>query len=322
MLTVLLATKNRARILREVLQTFSALRAPAGGWKLVVVDNGSSDDTAEVVESFAGRLPVRYLLERREGKNAALNRGLAEIEGNLVVLTDDDVFPRSDWLIQLRQASDWHREFTMFGGAIAPRWEADPPSWVQWLDLGPIFGLTDPSLEEGELPASIIQTIQGANMAIRADLFASGVRFDSTIGPRGASYPMGSETELVLRLCRQGHRGWFVPHAVVEHFVRREQLDKDWILQRAIRWGRGRFRMAANDEKLWMGLPRYLFRDVPKECISLLLASIAFRPDAALRARWRLNILRGKAVEARNLVRERRSELARPHEPISLQAPQ
>ncbi len=303
MLTVLMATRNRAGLLRDVLGAFCQLQSPDSGWKLVVVDNGSTDDTQQVLASFQRRLPMQSAFEPKLGKNAALNAGLELIEGDLIVFTDDDVFPRPDWLVQLRLAADSQTEYSMFGGAIFPRWEVPPPPWVNWLELGPIFTITDPALKEGPLPGLLVTLIQGPNMAIRANIFEEGARLSTSIGPSGPDYPMGGETELVLRLGKQGLKGWHVPHAVVGHFVRKEQLKEAWVLQRGIRWGRGCHRLYPN-VKLWMGIPRHLFRDIPKEAFASLVARITFREDALLRSRWRFNILRGKAIEARNISRE------------------
>lgn len=306
MLTVLLATKNRARILRDVLESFCHLQSPSGGWKVVVVDNGSTDETAQIIASFANRLPLHAVREPTLGKNNALNAGLAMAEGDLIVFTDDDVFPHPDWLVQLRKAADTEPGYTMFGGAIVPRWETPPPHWVQWLELGPMYALTDPSLKNGPIPS---YNVYGANMAIRTRIFELGMRFNPSMGPRGSSYPMGSETEFTRRLEQQGHGAWYVPDAVVEHFIRKAQLKKAWIMQRAVRYGRGRYRLlyAAEDasRRLLMGAPRYLLREIYEEVLAMTRAWVSFQPDELLRSRWRLNYLRGKLTEARIVVRER-----------------
>jgi len=52
---------------------------------------------------------------------------------------------------------------------------------------------------------------------------------------------MGSETELAMRLDRQGHKAWYVHNAVVKHFVSAEHLNTVWVLKRAVRYGRGSF---------------------------------------------------------------------------------
>lgn len=301
MLTVLMATRNRAQILANVLAAYCRLQRPSSGWKLVVVDNDSTDETAQVVVSFANRLPLQLLVEAQLGKNHALNAGLAMVEGDLTVLTDDDVFPNADWLLQFRQAADRHPESSMFGGAILPRWEVNPPTWIRYADLGPVYALTDPSWQDGPVNPELIF---GPNMAIRASVFQSGNRFDPSIGPRGSSYPMGSETEFTLRLARQGHKAWYVPDAVVEHFIRAEQLKEEWCLQRAIRFGRGQYRLFP-DANPWLGIPRRIFRDLPKEALVIAVAWASFRQKALFRSRWRFNVLRGMAIEARILARER-----------------
>jgi len=307
MLSVLMATRNRARILRDVLESYCHLQRPPSGWKLVVVDNGSSDQTSQVIGSFANRLPLFSLWEPKPGKNDALNAGLSLVEGDLTVLTDDDVFPHVDWLLELREAADLQPSFSIFGGPILPRWEVSPPPWIRWVPTDPSFGVNDQWTQDGPLPASRLHNIMGPNMAIRTSIFQSGIRFDSSIGPCGSSYPMGSERELLLRLSDQGHKAWYVRGAVVEHLVRAEQMDEAWVLQRAIRFGRGIHRLSRNP-KLWGGMPRHLFRDIPKEVFRMAVARVFFRREALFRAHWRFNFLRGEAVEARILARERRAQ--------------
>ena len=306
MLTVLVATRNRAEILREVLEGFCHLQQPSSGWKLIVVDNGSTDQTTQVVASFAERLPLHSVSEPKLGKNLALNTGLGLVEGNLTVFTDDDIFPHPDWLIKLREAADSQPAYSMFGGPIVPRWEAPPPRWVQWVETpGPVYGITEPSLKEGPI---ISWFIFGGNMAIRTSVLQSGIRFDTAMGPRGSSYPIGGETDFVMRLERQGHKAWHVQGAVVEHLVQEAQLNKTWVLQRAIRFGRGQYRLNNKHEianaKLWMGTPPYLLREILKEGLSVTAAWVSFRQEALFRSRWRFNFRRGQATEARILARE------------------
>ncbi len=297
MLTVFLATRNRSDILRQVLDCFRCLQNPVGGWKLVVVDNGSRDDTRQMLATFERRLPLHWFTVADPGKNIALNAGLELLEGDLAVFTDDDAFPHADWLVQLRSAADTQPEYSMFGGAVIPRWELPPPNWISWVNVGPTFGMNDPALLDGPMSFSRLPDIIGPNMAIRAHVFRSGIRFDSTIGPSGSNYAMGSETELILRMGRMGHKGWHIHGAVVEHLVRAEQLDKGWILQRAIRFGRGEQKLCPNPRS-WWGFPRHLLRDIPKYFLKMIAAGMCFRSEAAFRAHWRLNYLRGIGKQA------------------------
>jgi glycosyltransferase involved in cell wall biosynthesis len=299
MLTVLLATRNRASILQQTLDAFCRLQEPESGWRLVIVNNGSTDQTVAVLSSFTRRLPLYALCETKGGKNSALNTGLGSIEGDLTVFTDDDVFPRPDWLLQLQKAAVAQPTYSIFAGAIEPRWESPPPLWVEWVEPGPVYTLTDPLRTEGPLPPYLVY---GPNMAIRTAVFESGVRFDPTVGPRSSSYPMGSESELTLRLSRQGHQAWYVPNAVVEHFIRDEQLCQSWVLKRAIRYGRGRFRQEYQQKygryPTWFGIPRRFFREIFEEQGAVMRAWLTSNERELFSARWKRNFMWGHVIEA------------------------
>jgi glycosyltransferase involved in cell wall biosynthesis len=306
MLTVLLATRNGSRTLPGVLEALCNLESPSSGWKLVVVDNGSTDPTREIVYSFRMRLPVTYLFEGRLGKNVALNTGLPHLEGDLAVFTDDDVFPHSDWLVRMRAAADDHRLYSMFGGVVLPRWEAPPPHWVKWVPMGPVFTLTDPRMTDGPTdPWSVF----GPNMAIRAEVFRSGICFDTSIGPRGSNYAMGSETELAVRLCQQGHKAWHVRDCIVEHFIRDYQMDKSWVLRRAIRFGRGRLRLSGTADSAAVqclsGIPVHLFPELLKKGVKTVGGWLSLNEQAAFLARWEFNYHLGQVIEARLIRRQR-----------------
>src|SRR5579864_25980 len=130
MLTVLIATHNGAQTLPTVLDAYCQLEAPCGGWKLLIVNNASTDRTQEFLDLYRSRLPLMAIYESAVGKSRALNTGLANVEGDLVVMSDDDAVPRSDWLVQHRNAADARPAFAVFGGVILPRWEVPPGSWI------------------------------------------------------------------------------------------------------------------------------------------------------------------------------------------------
>ncbi len=309
MLSVLLATRNGAPTLPAVLEAFTRLQQPSTGWKLIIVDNGSTDQTREIVVSFQTKLPLTYRSECSPGKNAALNSGLADLEGDLAVFTDDDVFPRPDWLIRLRAAADEHRPYSMFGGVILPRWESAAPAWLHWMPAGPVFTLTDPELKEGPTdPGNLF----GPNMAIRTEVFWDGTRFDNSIGPRGTNYAMGSESELVERLGRQGHRAWHTNEAVVEHFIRDYQLTKSWVMERAVRFGRGQLRLLKAEDPAavphWLGVPPPVFPRMIKRVLRMTKGWLMSDEQELFLAHWEFNYLWGHVIEARDLRRQQRSQ--------------
>jgi len=306
MLTVLIATYNGATQLRQTLPSLERMTVPAGGWKLVVAENGSTDDTSAVLDAFRSRLPVTVVTEPRQGKNTALNAALGQVEGDLAVFTDDDIIADPGWLVALRRAADGHRDYAIFSGAIHPIWPWTPHPWIlEWVDLEVCYTVTDPARGEGPVAPNLVW---GPNMAIRADLFAAGVRFDEGVGPSGRDAPsgrdspMGSETELTLRLAAAGHRAWFCPDARVGHIIRGEQMSRQWILARATRFGRGMYRRQltamSSPPPLVFGIPRYLLRMLLTKVQRYVLA-LPMSARARFHARWDLQYLIGCMREAR-----------------------
>lgn len=301
--TILMATRNRATTLESVLNEYCRLESPPAGWDLVVVDNGSTDRTAEVIRSFRDRLPITYCFESTPGKNAALNTGLPLVTGSLIVFTDDDIFPKTDWLVRLCEAADEQESYSIFAGIILPRWESEPSSVIrQAIPLGIAYAFHPPGLHEG--PARTNNAL-GGNVAIRAEVFERGYRFNTSIGPRPTSYTMGSEAELIRRLARDGERIWCCERATAEHLIPRSNLETSWILERAVRWGRCRCFFDSLDaqqtQPSWLGIPRWIFRAAIGQAAIAARAALSGNAPMLLHARWRLRFLKGVAYESRQL---------------------
>jgi L-malate glycosyltransferase len=305
MLTVMFASHNGERTLPAVLEAYRSLEAPEGGWQLVVADNASTDRTAELLDVFSRHLPLTSIYVAERGKNRALNAALAVRAGDLLVFSDDDAVPDPHWLVEMRAAADRNPGFDIFGGAIKPRWERPPEPWhLDWVPLGVTYAITDPKLGTGPLASGSVAW--GPNMALRARLFDEGYLFDENIGPRGGvSYRMGSETELTKRLEQRGCRAWFVGTAVVEHIIRTFQMEKAWVLDRAIRYGRGlcyreRIRQSPGLATVF-GLPRYRVRRLAEHACRLAAAKLSGRQKDAFDEAWAMRCEWGYLSEVRKL---------------------
>jgi GT2 family glycosyltransferase len=238
-LTVLLATRNGAKALPRTLDGYRQAARPSVGWKIVVVDNGSTDETQQVIESFKSSLPLEAIGQPVPGKNRALNAGINAVEGRLTVITDDDSIPDRSFLIEWAKIIQDDRGYELFGGSIAPLFDVPPPDWVLAAQTSFALMFSERDLPEGPVAA---EEIYGPNMAVASTVLLRGFRFDEDLGPRAddPEYPMGGETEFCRRVAAAGVRSWFVKDARVQHIVRQHQLTPEGWAQRSYRCGRGR----------------------------------------------------------------------------------
>ena len=90
--SVVIPTYNRCASLERLLAALSLCTAPDGGMEVVVVDDGSTDETAAVV----GAAEARYLFQRNAGPGAARELGWRMSSGDIIVFLDDDVIPEPE----------------------------------------------------------------------------------------------------------------------------------------------------------------------------------------------------------------------------------
>jgi glycosyltransferase involved in cell wall biosynthesis len=198
--SIVIPTRNRARYLEVALASLADQDFDAA-YEVLVLDDGSIDDTAAVVE----RAGDRYIGQAHaRGLNAARNAGVRASRAPVIAFLDDDVFAPRGWLRALRDGVARHPEFEAFGGPIRARFEGRAPSScgrekppITTLDLGP---------RDREADA-----VWGANMAVRRAAFERVGPFDEGIGDHG------DEEDWLLRLRAAGGRIGYLAAAGVDH---------------------------------------------------------------------------------------------------------
>lgn len=89
-ITALMCTYNRAEYLERVFESLESQTLPIAAYEVVIINDGSTDNTAEIVEKFKSTLPIRYFYQDNAGLAAAKNAGIDHAEAPLIVFMDDD----------------------------------------------------------------------------------------------------------------------------------------------------------------------------------------------------------------------------------------
>jgi glycosyltransferase involved in cell wall biosynthesis len=231
--SIIICTRDRAQSLRKTLEAIGNCEVPESlTAELVVVDNGSSDHTRQVVESAGLKnVPVRYVLEPQPGQVHARNRGLGESRGaaadGIVAFTDDDVRPATDWLRRLTDPILTGRADGVCGAVrMAPHLERP---WLQsWQRT--VLACTD-RFDAGQ-PVEMV----GANMAMSAKVLRRVSGFDPELGPGALGF--GDDSLFSNQAREAGFRIVYEPAAVVVHHFDPSRLSRRQLLQTAEKQGR------------------------------------------------------------------------------------
>ena len=230
--SLIVSTRNRADRLPEFLDRISLLEAPAGGWELILVDNGSIDATPALIGRFAASAPfaVRHVHAPIPGLSNARNAGLVHAQGRIVAFTDDDCYPTADFLRVLVDVFDEQR-VGFVGGRVILHDPTDARVCIKEVERG--FDIRPHTF----VPAG---AIHGANMAVLRELVDAIGTFDPRLGA-GTPCVAGEDIEYVARAAWAGWSGRYDPRLVVAHHHGRKPGPDAERQERGYDYGRGAY---------------------------------------------------------------------------------
>lgn len=300
-ITVIVCTFNRCQTLANALDSIAKSILPdSTTWETLVVDNNSTDQTAETVQNFCRRYPgrFRYVFETRQGKSYALNTGILESRGATLVFMDDDTTAEPTWLERLTAPlsdSAWSGS----GGPVILQWSSSRPRWLKMDTMvAPLVGF-NPNREAGETR----DTLFGGNMAFRRTMFQKHGVFRTDFGPSpNRETPRQNEdTEFVRRLLAARECLFYEPSAVVFHPVPASRLRKRYFLGWWLDKGRA--------DILMLGFPpdvKWSLGGIPLSFVRRAIHwtarwLIALEPSERFSSRLRVQWLLGMMIECRRL---------------------
>ena len=213
-LSLVVCSRNRASQLDATLRRISMLKS-AGSWELVIVDNGSTDETQSVIRGFRARFTgeLTVCVEPQPGSGNARNRGWTTAKGTIIAFTDDDCYPAEDFLISVDRCFEEDRRLGFLGGRILLYDQTDCPVAIQ-------ESTTRRELSPGEfIPAGLIGT---GNLSCRREALESVGGFDGRFGA-GTRF-VCDDVDILARISAQGWYGAFDPRPVVYHHHRKKTV--------------------------------------------------------------------------------------------------
>ena len=237
-LSVIIPTRNRCQLLQKALESLTKQTFSMERFEVIVIDNGSTDDTKVIAESFVGQLKLQYHYDDRPGLHVGRHDGMKLSRSNILVFADDDIEATSTWLEGVHES--FQDEATVLvGGKNLPKYESQPPFWIleKWYQMCnyghcvPELSILDFGEEKKEIPANYVF---GCNYAIRKCVLQDVGGFH----PDGMPFEMiqyrgDGETYVSQFISNHNLKTIYNPKASIFHFVPNSRLTLDYFKKRA-----------------------------------------------------------------------------------------
>jgi len=229
--SIIVPTKNRANSLASTIRSLVAQDFPVQEYEVLIVDNGSTDETHNVAENMIANYQshrIRYIYELEPGLLSGRHRGAFESNGEILIFVDDDIEAESGWLPAIIDAFN-DPKVHLVGGPSLPNFEVEPQDWVRnyWIKKNGrvVCGPLSVSYN-GDKKIEIDPCyVWGLNFAIRKNtLFDIGGFHPDCISKNLQHFQGDGETGLTSKAKEKKLKAIYAPDATVYHNIPIERL--------------------------------------------------------------------------------------------------
>jgi glycosyltransferase involved in cell wall biosynthesis len=227
-LSIIISTYNNATSLMRTLASVVKQNADKNIWECVVVNNNSTDDTAERVVAFAKEhsdVTIRLVDEPQQGLSHARNRGITESKGQFLAFIDDDETINEGFVSAYIDLFRNHGAF-VGSGVLKVCYDSARPKWMSHYTEKMIANPLDLGNEIITITRSVMPT--GGNMAFNREVFNLYGNFDTSLGRRGNELFGGEENDMFERIRDLGERIIYTPHAIAYHHIADKKLTAEY----------------------------------------------------------------------------------------------
>lgn len=230
-ISAIICTLNRAAYLEKAIQSLVHQTLPKEQYEVIVVDNGSTDDTKAVVEGFEHFGNLRYIQEPIIGLSQARNTGWQKAKGEYIAYLDDDAIACKDWLRRILHAFDTAQPRPgSVGGKVIPLWEVERPAWLP-PEMENTFAIVDWGDKSKFLTEEHEHNV-GCNVAYPLKILQECGGFNTNLGRKGTNL-LSNDENLIRSYIRQHNLGiYYDPEICVEHHIPAERLVKRFFYRR------------------------------------------------------------------------------------------
>jgi len=244
LISVIIPSRNRSKLLAAALESFTRQTLSKDDFEVLVIDNGSTDDTAATVQQFSKKLPnLRYFYEPEPGLHSGRHLGMLEARGDILVYGDDDIEALPTWLAAIETAFS-EQDVAMVGGNNLPMFLSVPPLWLKnmWERSTIQNGRAFPWLSIIEMTGEKCEVspylVWGCNFSIRkAILLAAGGFHPDGMPKELIRFRGDGETHVSRFVDQSDMRCIFHPGASVFHKVTPERMTIEYFRQRGFNQG-------------------------------------------------------------------------------------
>lgn len=244
MISVVIPTRNRADLLAPALESILKQDLARSEFEVLVIDNGSTDDTQGVIDRYKGQLANLsgiYALE--PGLHTGRHAGTKAAQGDILVFADDDIEALPTWLSSI-DAAFQDPKVAMVGGNNYPLFLQPPPDWLNLMWHRPTFrgykSIPSLSVIEFTKPPQEISPYQiwGCNFSIRKEVLLQAGGFHPDGMPKELIRFRGDgETHVSKYVAESGLKCVFHPGASVHHKITSERMAHAYFRQRGFNQG-------------------------------------------------------------------------------------
>ena len=224
-LSVIICTYNRQKYIYDVLKSIAENVFPHEHYELLVIDNNSSDDTAQECKRFHAGFPdvvYRYYIEPNQGLSHARNRGIAEATGDILIYVDDDATVNDGYLQAYHSFFEQYPSAMAAGGPVIPVYETKKPQWLSHFTIPLITGYFYKGEEIKAFKKSGFP--RGGNAAYRKIVFDKTGYFNVQLGRKGNSLIGAEEKDIFDRMRTQHMPFYYLPGAMLYHIIPANKL--------------------------------------------------------------------------------------------------